>query len=167
MHTVPITRGCRGRDCIVVGFITTYAYSAYHQGPPWPWLYSSRIYNYLCIQCLSPLTLWVRIPLRWCVLDTTLCDKVYQWFATGRWFSPGPPVSSTNKTDHHDIAEILLKVTLSTMQSTNQRIQESMEQCILQKPRKLVPTTKSIFTVIWFQDNLFLMKKKKYYFNFF
>ena len=29
---------------------------------------------------------------------------------TGRWFSPGTPVFSTNKTDHHDIAEILLKV---------------------------------------------------------
>jgi hypothetical protein len=33
------------------------------------------------------------------VLDTTLCDKV----------------SSTNKTDHHDITEILLKVALNTM----------------------------------------------------
>ena len=36
-----------------------------------------------------------------------LCDKVCQWFATDRWFSP---VSYTNKTDRHDIAEILLKV---------------------------------------------------------
>jgi hypothetical protein len=32
---------------------------------------------------------------------------------TGRWFSPGPPVSSTNKTDRHNIAEILLKVALN------------------------------------------------------
>jgi hypothetical protein len=31
------------------------------------------IYNYLCNQCLSPLTLWVRFPL---MVDTTLCDKV-------------------------------------------------------------------------------------------
>ena len=33
-----------------------------------------------------------------------------------RWFSPGSPVSSTNKTDRHDtgIAEILLKEPLST-----------------------------------------------------
>jgi predicted O-linked N-acetylglucosamine transferase (SPINDLY family) len=31
---------------------------------------------------------------------------------TGRWFSPGPPVSSINKTDRHDITEILLKVAL-------------------------------------------------------
>ena len=47
------------------------------------------------------------------VLNTTLCDKVCQWLATGQWFSLGTPVSSTNKTDHHDIAEILLKVALS------------------------------------------------------
>ncbi len=30
-------------------------------------------------------------------------------------FSPGTPVSSTNKTDHHDITEILLKVALNTI----------------------------------------------------
>ena len=33
----------------------------------------------------------------------------------GRWFSPGTPVSSTNKTDFRDIAEILLKVSLNTI----------------------------------------------------
>jgi hypothetical protein len=49
------------------------------------------------------------------VHDTTLCDKVCQWLATGRWFSPGTPVSFTNKTDHDDITEILLKVALSTI----------------------------------------------------
>ena len=30
----------------------------------------------------------------------------------------GTPVSSTNKTDHHDIAEILLKVALNIMTLT-------------------------------------------------
>ena len=45
---------------------------------------------------------------RWGVLDTTLCDKVCQWLATGQYFSPGTPVSSTNKTDRHDITEIFL-----------------------------------------------------------
>jgi len=30
-------------------------------------------------------------------------------------FSPGTPVSSTNKTDHHNITEILLKVALNTI----------------------------------------------------
>ena len=34
---------------------------------------------------------------------------------TGRWSSPGTPVSSTNKTDRHDITEILLKVVLNTI----------------------------------------------------
>ena len=29
-----------------------------------------------------------------------------------RWLSPRPQVSSNNKTDHNDIAEILLKVAL-------------------------------------------------------
>ena len=32
-----------------------------------------------------------------------------------RWFSTGSPVSSTNKTDCHDITEILLKVALNTI----------------------------------------------------
>jgi hypothetical protein len=32
--------------------------------------------------------------------------------------SPGIPVSSNNKTDHHDIAEILLKVALNTITLT-------------------------------------------------
>jgi hypothetical protein len=41
--------------------------------------------------------------------------------AHGRWFSPGTPASSTTKTSHHDIAEILLKVALNTKnQSINQ-----------------------------------------------
>jgi len=43
------------------------------------------------------------------ILDTTLCDKACQWF------SQDTPVSSTNKTDRHDITEILLKVALNTI----------------------------------------------------
>jgi hypothetical protein len=49
----------------------------------------------------------------------TLCEKVVQRLATGQWFSPGAPISSTNRTDRHDIAEILLKVALSTIKQTN------------------------------------------------
>jgi len=58
----------------------------------------------------------VRISIR--ARCTTLCDKVCQWLVTGRWFSPGPPVSSINKTDRHDITEILLKVALNTIKET-------------------------------------------------
>jgi hypothetical protein len=70
--------------------------------------FCSWLYNYLCNQCLSPLTLWVWIPLMarctlynimWWSLSVT-CHR--------SWFSPGTLASSTNKTD--DIAEILLKV---------------------------------------------------------
>jgi hypothetical protein len=49
------------------------------------------------------------------VFDTTLCDKVCQCLAAGQWFSPGTLVSSSNKTDHHDIIEILLKLALNTI----------------------------------------------------
>jgi hypothetical protein len=65
---------------------------------------------HLCNQCLSPQKLWVRTPLRRDILDATLFDQVCQCLARGWWFSPGTPVSSTNKTDCHDITEILLKV---------------------------------------------------------
>jgi hypothetical protein len=44
--------------------------------------------------------------------------KVCQGLSTGRWFSPGTPVSSTNKTDRHNIIEILLKVELITINQT-------------------------------------------------
>ena len=77
---------------MVVGFITTYAINAYH--------------HYSCE--FEPRSLRG-------VLDTTLFDKVCQGHATDRWFSPGIPVSSTNKTDRHDITEMLLKVALNTI----------------------------------------------------
>ena len=70
-----LTRGSHGRDRMVVGFITTYAISAYH---------------HLCCDFESHSD------------DTTICDQVSQWLATCRWFSPGTPLSSTNKTDRHD-----------------------------------------------------------------
>ena len=41
-----------------------------------------------------------------------------QWLTTGRWFTLGAPVSSTNKSDRHDITEILLKVALNTITLT-------------------------------------------------
>ena len=72
---------------------------------------------YLCNRCLSPLML--RIPISIRARCTQLCDKFVS--ATGRWFSPCPLVSSTNKTDRHDIAEILLKVALNTIKQTNKQ----------------------------------------------
>jgi hypothetical protein len=46
----------------------------------------------------------------WSSLSVT-CD--------GRWFSLGPTVLSSNKTDRHNIAEILLKVEFNTIKQKN------------------------------------------------
>jgi hypothetical protein len=54
-------------------------------------------------------------------------DKVCQWLAAGQWFSLGTLVSSTNKTDCHDITEMLLKMTLNTMTVT--QMFPSFTQC--------------------------------------
>ena len=83
------------------------------------------IYNYLCNPYLSPLMLLVWIPLM--ARCTTLCDKVCQWHAAGGWFSQGAPVSSTNKTNLHDIAEILLKVALNTIKTIRKKTQRNHE----------------------------------------
>jgi len=83
-----------GRDHMVVGFTTTCAISTY--------------YHFSCeLESHS----WRD------VLDTTLCDKICPWLTAGWWFSPDTPdpVSSTNKTDHQDIIDILLKVVLNTI----------------------------------------------------
>ena len=48
-----------------------------------------------------------------CVLNIT-CDSL-SVNSADQWFSPGTAVSSTNKTDHHKITEILLKAALNTI----------------------------------------------------
>jgi hypothetical protein len=60
------------------------------QEPSRPWSYGSWIYNYLCYQCLSPLTLLVQIPLMarctpyimWKSLSVT-CKRsvVFSWYS--------------------------------------------------------------------------------------
>jgi hypothetical protein len=52
-------------------------------GPSLSWSYDSWIYMFTCA------TLWERIPIRRGVLGATSSDKVCQWLAAGRWFSPG------------------------------------------------------------------------------
>ena len=54
------------------------------------------------------------------VLDTTLCNKVCQWVATGQRFYPGNSDFLHQKTDRHDITEILLKVALNTCKPNHQ-----------------------------------------------
>ena len=79
---------------MIVGFTTTYAVSAYHH--------------------------WCEFESRsgWGVQHYVI---KFLWPATGRWFSHGSLVSSTNKTDRHNITEILLKVALSTNKQTKHK----------------------------------------------
>ena len=78
-------------------------------------LFYKSLYKMGICLLLEALKLWVWIPLGRGVLDITLCDKVSQWLEAGRWFSPATQISSTNKTDCHDITEMLLKVALNTI----------------------------------------------------
>ena len=54
------------------------------------------------------------IPMKYIALYLNY-NNICQWLATRRWFSPVTPVSPTNKTDQHDVTEILLKVALNTI----------------------------------------------------
>jgi hypothetical protein len=117
----------------IIYFYRTYAISAYHH---WSFELEPRSSR--------------------CELDTTLCDKVYQWLAAVRWFSPGTPVSSTNKTDRHDITEILLKVPINTI-NKQKNISElfllliscSKQEFITRWPLKL-SAKRWIEHVLWF-----------------
>ena len=67
---------------------------------------------------ISYFKLWVRIPLNRGVSRY----NIMWWSLSVTWqvggFSLGTPISSTNKNDRHDITEILLKVSLSTITLT-------------------------------------------------
>ena len=121
-------------------------------GASWPW--SLDLQQTCAISAYHlPLTLWIRTPLRWSVLDTTLCDKVCQWRAAVRWFSPGTPISfkkkkslsqrynwnffesgvKHHKPNHPNVEEIssspeyswkIARWTLNTNQSINQSINQ-------------------------------------------
>jgi hypothetical protein len=47
-------------------------------------------------------------------------------FTSEVYFSPGMPVSFTNKNNQHDITEILLKVASNTIKQTNKTIEEDI-----------------------------------------
>ena len=81
---------------MVVGYITTYAISAYHHQC---WEFESRSGEV-------------------CLIQYYVIKFVSDLRQVGDFFR-GTPVSSTNKTDLHDITEILLKVTLNTITLTH------------------------------------------------
>jgi hypothetical protein len=92
-------------------FIVSYLTSMDHHG-------LDRLVAVLCNQCLPLLRLCVRVPLvTWCT-RYNIFYKVCQFIAAGRCFSLVTLVSSTNKTDLHDIVEILLKMASNTITLT-------------------------------------------------
>ena len=52
--------------------------------------------------------------------------KFVSYLLTDRWFSPGTPVSYTNKTDSNDITERMVKVALNIINETNQNQQYTL-----------------------------------------
>ena len=85
----------------------------------------TEIFIYIMLH--RAVTLWIRNPLKRGVLVAPLCDQVCQWLESEWWFSPDTRVSSTNKTDHHDITEILLNVALSNINQQTRSIFPEIE----------------------------------------
>ena len=85
----------RDRDRMVVRLTTTFTISTYHHQ-----------------SCEFESHSWRG------TLDTILCDQICQSIAADRYFSPVTPVFSTNKTNHHDMTEILLCVALNSITLT-------------------------------------------------
>jgi hypothetical protein len=90
-----------------------------------PMLHSKT--SYLCNQCLSPQKLWVSTPF----MARCTCTRYNIMFVSDLWYVGGffscTPVSSTNKPDRHDIAEILLKVALNTIKQTNKTLHRKLK----------------------------------------
>jgi hypothetical protein len=81
----------------------------------WPRSYCSKIYIYICNRCLT-VTATFESSISACdemYSIQLLCDKVCQWLAADRLFSPGTLVSSMNKCDLLDTTEILMKIVLN------------------------------------------------------
>ena len=97
--------------------ITQLVFNIHWWGPSWAWSYGSWIYNYL----------YNHFPITTKIVSSNLVHcEVYSIqhyvieFVSN--FQQGTPVSSTNKTDHHYIAEIFLKVALNSIISVAQLV---------------------------------------------
>ena len=96
-----------------LGFVISLAFSNFTlffqmRGPSWS--FGSWIYNYMCDKCLSPLTLWVRIPLMYSIHDYVL-KFVSAWRQVGGILRCPPPVKLTATIK----LKKLLKVALNTI----------------------------------------------------
>ena len=98
-------------------------------------------------------TAWVRARLcrlqKGCTRLAAESDKVYQLLARGRWVSSA---SSKTKTGRHDIAEILLKVALNTINQINEKIWRRINISF-----SLFPNPHSIF-IVYYVSFMFFLK---------
>ena len=78
-----------------------------------------------------------------CTRLAAASDKVYQLLAHGRWFSLGTLASSTTKSGRHDIAEILLKVALNTINQIKSNLNNVQPRIILLQ-RKVTHLNKTV-----------------------
>ena len=85
--------GRRGHHRMVIGFITTYAISVYHHSRCEVESSSGEVYS----------------------IQYNVIKFVSDFFYVYRLFSPGTPVSSTNKAYRHNVTEILLTVALNAI----------------------------------------------------
>ena len=93
IYILPISARCRRRhDRMVVGFKTTYAINTYYHE-------SCEFESHLGV-------------------EYSIQHYVIKFVSDLRQFSLGTPVSSINKTDSHNVTEILLKVALNTITLT-------------------------------------------------
>jgi hypothetical protein len=124
----------------------------------WSWLHGIWIYNYLCNQCLSPLTLWVRIQfwarstrynIMWLNLSVT-CDRSvhgFLWVLTNK--NDWDIVESGVK--HHNQTNILdTNSRTYVLRFVNPRFHSSTNA----PPKKL----KDLFYIIWKTIAIYLSK---------
>ena len=71
---------------------------------------------------------------------------------TDRCFSQVPLVSSTNKTDCHDITEILLKMALNNIKQTNKTICPCIKLPASKQQQKENPVNKTFFSMLIITD---------------
>ena len=92
-------------------------YKLINRRQQWPWSMVVE-YTYAINVYSSSLIFWVQIlPMARCARYSFMWSSLSVTCAC-RWLSPGAHISFINKTNRHDIAEILLKVALNTITLT-------------------------------------------------
>ena len=119
----------------------------------------SWIYNYLCNQCLSPLKLWVLTSVHSNVY--LMQHYVIKFVSDLRQVDGFLRYSDTftNKTDHDDIAEILLKVALNviTLAHINLYLPESLHFSMMCEFKLSIYRTSTLIRAPWLLHCIYVL----------